>query len=408
MKSRTVLYLSYDGMTDPLGQSQVIPYLVGLAKLGHQITLVSFEKTEREYLQPKIAVLLENAGILWVPLIYTKKPPVVSTLWDIFRLRNKAVALHRKHHYDIVHCRSYVTALVGEWLQESKGIKFVFDMRGFWPDERVDGKIWDLEKPIYRKVYDFFKRKEQNFIANAAHIVSLTHNAADEIRSWDCHKYGQSPISVIPCCADLDLFDPARIDGQKLASMKKDLGWEDDTFVLLYLGAVGTWYMLPEMMFFFQALRKREPQAKFLFVTPEDKQMIFAEARRHDLPSDCFHVVKADREDVPSYIALADASVFFILPVFSKKASSPTKQGEIMAMGVPVVCNAGVGDTDYVLRSYHSGCLLDGFSEQEIERALDVLLKDRTWDKAAIRSGALAYYALEAGVQKYNELYLSL
>ena len=35
------LYISYDGMTDPLGRSQVLPYLEGLAKRGHEITLVS-------------------------------------------------------------------------------------------------------------------------------------------------------------------------------------------------------------------------------------------------------------------------------------------------------------------------------------------------------------------------------
>ena len=39
---RRALFLSYDGMTDPLGPSQVLPYLVGLAARGHRITLISF------------------------------------------------------------------------------------------------------------------------------------------------------------------------------------------------------------------------------------------------------------------------------------------------------------------------------------------------------------------------------
>jgi len=39
-----VLYLSYDGMTDSLGKSQVLPYLVGLSTKGFRITLISFEK----------------------------------------------------------------------------------------------------------------------------------------------------------------------------------------------------------------------------------------------------------------------------------------------------------------------------------------------------------------------------
>ncbi len=35
-KKGHILYISYDGMTDPLGQSQVLPYLKGLAKKGYK------------------------------------------------------------------------------------------------------------------------------------------------------------------------------------------------------------------------------------------------------------------------------------------------------------------------------------------------------------------------------------
>ena len=41
-----VLFISYDGMTDPLGQSQVIPYLQGLSKAGYDIFLLSCEKKQ--------------------------------------------------------------------------------------------------------------------------------------------------------------------------------------------------------------------------------------------------------------------------------------------------------------------------------------------------------------------------
>ena len=43
-KSKNILYLSYDGMTDPLGQSQVLPYLIGLTKEGFTFHIISFEK----------------------------------------------------------------------------------------------------------------------------------------------------------------------------------------------------------------------------------------------------------------------------------------------------------------------------------------------------------------------------
>ena len=137
------LYLSYDGMTDPLGQSQVIPYLVGLAREGYRIHLVSFEKPERFAAgRARIAERLASAGIEWHPLPYTRRPPVLSTVRDVVRMRRLVERLHARHRFELVHCRSYVAALAGLALKERHGVKFVFDMRGFWPDERVVGGTW--------------------------------------------------------------------------------------------------------------------------------------------------------------------------------------------------------------------------------------------------------------------------
>src|SRR5215216_1482934 len=97
-----VLYISYDGMTDPLGQSQVIPYLQGLSKLGYGITLLSCEKPERfAEGKERIAKLLSNSGIEWIPIPYTSSPKVLSTIYDVRKLITTAKALYKKNSYSI-------------------------------------------------------------------------------------------------------------------------------------------------------------------------------------------------------------------------------------------------------------------------------------------------------------------
>ncbi|MGB0932457.1 MAG: hypothetical protein ACPGVB_16865, partial [Chitinophagales bacterium] len=141
-----VLYISYDGMTDPLGQSQVIPYIVGLQRKGHQFTLLSCEKKERfEKFGTEIRSYLEAHHIDWQPIFYTASPPILAKYWDIYQLRRKAKQLHQQQHFDQTHCRSYVSAEIGLYLKRQFGVKFLFDMRGFWVDERVDGGLWDLD-----------------------------------------------------------------------------------------------------------------------------------------------------------------------------------------------------------------------------------------------------------------------
>src|SRR5687767_4113832 len=103
-----VLYISYDGMTDPLGQSQVIPYLLKLTGYGYHFHILSFEK-EKNFLAEKdsVARLLKLHNIEWYPLPYTLTPPVLSTLSDLKKMKFKSRELTEKYNIQLVHCRSY-------------------------------------------------------------------------------------------------------------------------------------------------------------------------------------------------------------------------------------------------------------------------------------------------------------
>jgi hypothetical protein len=160
-----VLFLSYDGLTDPLGQSQILPYLCGLSFKEYTITIVSFEKEDRFAKESgRIFELCEKHSLSWRPLKYHSYPPVLSTLYDLFQLRKLAIRLHRQKQFGIVHCRSYITSLVGLMMKKRFGIKFIFDMRGFWADERVEGGLWNLNNPVFNLVYNYFKKKEKRFL----------------------------------------------------------------------------------------------------------------------------------------------------------------------------------------------------------------------------------------------------
>ena len=128
--NKKVLYLSYDGMTDPLGQSQVLPYLKGLSQAGYEIHLVSYEKTHR-FLDHKrhIQDICDSANIVWHPQDYNLGGGILNTIRQVRRMRKIAFYLNDKYGYDIVHCRSYISALAGLRLKRKKGVKFIFDMK---------------------------------------------------------------------------------------------------------------------------------------------------------------------------------------------------------------------------------------------------------------------------------------
>lgn len=394
-------------MTDPLGQSQVIPYLIGLTKQGYSFTLISCEK-EENFAKNKdlIQSILKENKIDWQPISYTKKPPVLSTVYDVNRIQKFAFSLHQNKQFKIVHCRSYIAALVGLQMKQKFQTKFIFDMRGFWADERVDGKLWNLKNPVYKTVYNYFKKKEKLFLENADYTISLTYNAKDEMHTWKHISNNPVNIEVIPCCADLDLFDKQKTEVQKVSALKAELKIQQDDFILMYLGSIGTWYMLEEMMRFFADLKKQKPNSKFLFVTKDEHERILQTASSYNV-KDAIIIRAGNRNEIPALISLCHYSIFFILPSYSKRASSPTKQGELMAMGTPIICNSHVGDTDFIVNKYQSGFVVKDVFAKDFSQDVTAFL-NQTYDTEKIISGAKDYFSLENGVQKYAAVYAAV
>lgn len=401
------LYLSYDGMTDQLGQSQVMPYLLKLSNEEYRFTIISFEKKIKlDKHRNETAQLLTANNIEWIPLIYHKSPPVLSTLWDLVNLLITAKKICKKKKIDVIHCRSYITALVGLSLKRKFGIKFIFDMRGFWADERVEGKIWNLNNPLYSVIYNFFKRKEKQLLLTADHIITLTESAREIIKSWNFISL--PPITVIPCCVDTHHFDPGKIDQDVVRKKQAQLSLTDNQLVLGYTGAIGTWYMLDEMLDFFKILLISKPSARFLFVTQETVSTIINAAIKKTIPLESIIVTNASRNEMPLFISLMDISIFFIRPTFSKKGSSPTKMAELLSMGVPVISNKGIGDDDRIIESTHTGLLLDETNTASYISAISKLDALLMINKDVIRQAAANYFSLEMGAKKYDDVYKRL
>jgi glycosyltransferase involved in cell wall biosynthesis len=401
-----VLYITYDGLTDPLGRSQVLPYLTGLAELGHEITILSCEKPERmDRDGERIRKLCVDAGLHWDPLKYHKKPPILSSALDAAALQRAAISLHRARPFDIVHCRSYIPARAGLALKRRFGVRFLFDMRGFWPDEKVEGNNWNLANPLYAAVYRYFKRLESRLLRGADSIVSLTAAGKAQLLTRPELPGAGERITVIPCCVDFDHFPLATAEARQTA--RERLGIAANVSVLLYLGSLGSWYMLDEMLDFFRVYASRHPGARLLFVTPDDPRAIREAAAARDLDPDRLTILAASREEVPGLMAAADLGIFFIKPVFSKTASSPTKMGEMLAVGLPIVANKGVGDVERMIDDMQCGVAIGEFTPQSYSRGI-ARTEELKGSPEERRDRALPWFDVKLGIERYDQVYRQL
>jgi len=393
-----VLYISYDGMIEPLGQSQVLAYLKRLSGKS-TIHLISFEKAEdwaNKAERQRIARDIANVGIYWHPLRYHKRPSMLATAWDVGCGAVAGIWLVMRYRLRIVHARSYVSSIIALVLKRLTGVAYLFDMRGFWADERVDGGLWPAGGGLFRVAKWF----EQRFLLNADCVVSLTQAAVNEMRTFSFLQGRIPRFEIIATCADLQLFRPAPEDSSPSVR----------PFTLGYVGSVGVWYLLDETLRCFKLLRERVPDARLHILNRGGHDYIQERIVALNIDPSAVQVEAADHAGVAHAMQRMDAGIFFIKPAYSKTASAPTKLGEFLGCGVPCLGNSGVGDMATILNNEQVGVILDRFDDTAMREAIEHLLQlVQTQDiKSRCRQVALRYFSLDEGVSKYAAIYAQL
>jgi len=402
----TVLYITYDGLLDPLGESQILPYLKGIAADQKGALVLSFEKERRQaQFSSTMARALEHCQIQWKPLRFTEGNFALGKIWDLLKMYFWGYRLAVQHGVRVVHARGHPAAQIGLFIKRLTGARLIFDFRGLWVDERVDKGSWDLRKAHHRWQFRHFKRTERKLLANADQVVVLTEAVVPEV-----HRLGAGPstsVTVIPCCADFEHFTLP--DHHSRAQARDWLDIPQDALVLGYLGSVGRMYMLDRLFRLFELAAADRHDAHLLVVTQDVSAL-------NELMGECLpvallgrvHVRPASRQQVPHFIAAMDVLVSFIKPSYARMAASPTKLAECFAAGIPVICNSGVGDVEEQVCSLRAGRVVDPSSDAELTSAVADLDHIVAMGGVRLRDAARNLLGLEVAAIRYQAVYAGL
>ncbi|MBL7877462.1 MAG: glycosyltransferase [Cyclobacteriaceae bacterium] len=402
---KKILYLSYDGLLDPLGQSQILPYLEGLAALNYSISIISFEKKSKLSLVNPLQRRLNALNIFWIPLHYHKKPVIVSTIFDLVRMYVHAKEVVKGRKVDLIHVRSYLPALLAKRIKHRFKIPYVFDIRGFWIDERIEGKIWNPKNPIFKVVIRYLRKEEKLLFSQARYTIVLTAKAKELLANGFPAYSNPAHTVVIPCCVDSQLFSPSKVSREILDKWRGKFNLLQRDKIIIYHGSWGTWYLTNRVLEFMACAANFDPDYFFLIVTPTNHESILKEAKEHKVPVNRLGVVAATRSEIPELLRLATLAIFFINPGFSKQASSPTRLAEIVSMALPLVTNQGIGDNDVLLTNQPCGFLVKSFNALEYAQILERI---SSLNHHFYSQSLLDYFSLEKGINAYDKVYQSL
>lgn len=392
-----VAYVVYWGATEPLGRNVAVPAVETLSRRV-DVTLISFEKPEDRASAGRmdaVAARLTDAGAEWHPLTYRRSPPVISSFLDLRDGVRLVKELHGERPFDLILGRTYVGGLVGALSVSvaGLGIPFVYYHDACWPEEQVDVGKWSRGSLPDLAAH----RLEAVSFRTADGVVALTRRTVERLRRDGRLPPGR-PAVVAPTISGV--VDVATPDTLRRPSSP------GDPLRLLYLGNVAGRYDLDAILDFTAALRRRVPGSTLSVYAHRDRELVARGAERRGL-ADAVRTDRVEPARLPEVIPRHDAGLIFLEPGLSSGCTTPTKVGEYLAFGLPVVCNEAVGDVPRLLAEHDVGVVvraLEAGAYGEAAEELVSLVEDPDLPLRAHRTAAAAFDR-EAAARRQVELF---
>ena len=374
---RAILYISYDSITDAISKSQTIPLLNEYTKLN-KVYLISFEKKPNEAKKNRNYL---NKEIKWHYIKFETN--LILKLFSLITCKIKILKILLFNKIDIIQTRSYVPTIFILIPKLFIKFKLIFDIRGFWFDEKFEaGHISSLN-------YNILKILEKFLFNVADEIITLSH-ISKEIISKD-FMVDKKKIHVIPTFTNFKKF-------------KNDLKTTPVNKIIFgYVGNIGMNYEFNKIISFFEYFDKINNNWELIIANNQINKIPLIEK----LPfKKKIKLKKVKFLQMNKFYSKIDLCIYFLNKKFSKKASCPTKLGELIATNTPFITNSKIGDINQIiLKIKIKEFLIDKINISKIIKINKIILKIKNKEsKYNSRLKLKHYFDENLNLDKYNAI----
>ena len=258
-------------------------------------------------------------------------------------IRDNVLPALMEERIDWLQAEAAYTGRIGLHVRQMMpGLRFAFDSHGVSPEEDEMSGASDARVRATEVI-------ERTTLEGADFVLFVSHAMQTHFMA----KYGMlKPFLVVPCC----------IRRQALRSNvvgECPLPIPADRPVLGYVGTMVAWQCKDEMFALFGALHRRHPDVFFAVLTPQPDQAVARDLlRANGIPESDSLVAELPFDQVPAALVRMNAGMMLRKASPVNRAASPTKFGEMIAAGVPVVATEGIGDYSDALRENNFGILV--------------------------------------------------
>ena len=364
MRSRRILFITWDGpQTQYLGRL-FLPVFEHLASAGYRITILQFSSAGPE-LRRRIQSQCVESGVQYVPVPIIKRLGIFGVILSLVRGSAWLTLRLTQRDFDIVIVRSIVPALVFLVTQGKRRVPLVYDSDGLPIEQRLEFEGVQERGILHR----FLLLVERLTLRRATAVVSRSRFGTDTLRSRVKGNASQklflehnNGVGVISSPDALER--PSEID----ATNRRH-------FSVAYVGSWGSQYCPEEMLELVVALRERIPSTVFSIFSG-DVEAVESDLKSHGLVNaDWVKVKKQKFDELHEALQEQDLGLALRSSSVTAKAVYPLKVADYLFAGLPVVGNV-VADMESEL--VDSGVFLDitGRGLQEVVNWCEAVWRD--------------------------------
>ncbi len=401
----SLLYVSFDGVLQPLGFSQVVRVIVALARHGFPYHLLSVERTrdiEDRANVEHVRSTLSRFGVGWTAIGVDLNGSAARSAEAFARMSASVLRIVRRSRIALVHARGYQSALVAEAAKRLTDIPYLFDARGCWIEERPE---WFSTPSSYAAG----KFVERHLYRDAKAVVTLTALHAREVVDGAFGRRDATRVIVVPTCADYHEFGisssrPAKPSSSTVVPLDIQRRLRDKN-VIAIVGSLNRSYATDSALRLAGFACEASDTAHLLVLTQQREAYVDALSHTGMSP-DRFTVASARHDEMPQWVHWIDWGILLLPDLAAKRGSMPTKLAEFFAAGVrPIVHGCNVEMMKWVRRA-GSGFVLDSIDDSCVrmaaKRVVDTAPDAETIARA--RDITAPHFGLQAGVERYATL----
>lgn len=300
----------------------------------------------------------------------------------------------------VFHCRGEYAvewaAAIREHLPQSA---IIADIRGAWPEEFLFARGYDGPQGADAdslQGYAYHRARLRSSLDRAAGVISVSPGMIEWLEGEGAPK---DRLTYVPCCVPTVSFERATRE-----KARADLSLSHQ-IVLAYAGTLGKYQHIGDGVIpFFRAMAERHNDVHLLAIV-SDSEALRRMLHAQGIPADRATVVTVAQGDVARYLSAADAGLLLRAPSRMNRFSQPTKLGEYLASGLPVVVSRGTGRVDRLIEENAAGFVVDVFNVSWSQLVSEA---DRVWrglraDGDELRRNALALCQREFLWSSYTE-----